>query len=353
MRSKLLDGLLVGIDESLYEPFRGMTVVVTGATGLIGSLVCKALLLADERLGLGCKIIAVVRDEAKLEAVLDGYCGMGDLVRVGCDFAEGVPDIASADFILHAAAVTKSKVMVERPVEVALTSLRGTEAMLEVARGTGARMVYVSSMEVYGTLPEGEIADEEALGWIDLAAPRSCYPESKRMCECLCSAYAAQYGVQVCSARLAQTFGAGVLPGENRAFAQFARSAMHGDDVVLRTRGLSEGNYVNTVDCVAGLLTLLVRGEAGLSYNVANEESHGTIREVAELACDVLGDGSSRVVVDIDESNSAGYAPDVHLRLSSARLRSLGWRPKTRLNESFVELGAYMNELGPKAKDAV
>ena len=234
--------------------------------------------------------------------------------------------------------------MVEKPADVALMSLRGTESMLEVARKTSARMVYVSSMEVYGTLLEGVVADESALGWINLAAPRSCYPESKRMCECLCAAYAAQYGVQVCSARLAQTFGAGVLPGENRAFAQFARSAMHGEDIVLKTCGLSEGNYVNTIDCVAGLLVLFAHGEAGLAYNIANEESHGTIREVAELANDVLGNGASNVVIDVDESNSAGYAPDVHLRLSSARLRRLGWEPKTSLAGSFVELGAYMRE---------
>ena len=343
MRSGILDGLLAGLDDGCLEPFREKTVVVTGATGLIGSLVCKALLLANERLDLGCKVVALPRDEKKLASVLDGY---GGYCFVGCDLADDVPDVESADFILHAAAVTRSKTMVERPADVALTSLRGTEAMLEVARKSGARMVYVSSMEVYGTIPEGDVADESVLGWIDLAAPRSCYPESKRMCECLCAAYAAQHGVAVCSARLAQTFGAGVLPGESRAFAQFARAAMRGEDIVLRTRGLSEGNYVNTVDCVAGLLLLLARGEAGLSYNVANEDSHGTIREVAEMACSVLGTGSSKVTIDVDESNSAGYAPDVHLRLSSARLCGLGWAPKTSLADSFAELGSYLREQG-------
>ena len=295
MRSELLDGLLAGIDESLYEPFRNKTIAVTGATGLIGSLVCKALLLADDRMGLGCSVVAVVRDDAKLSSVLQGYSELGKLEVAKCDLAEDEPSIDVADFILHAAAVTKSRVMVQCPADVALMSLRGTEAMLEVARKTGARMVYVSSMEVYGTLPDGEVANESALGWIDLTAPRSCYPESKRMCECLCAAYAAQHGVQVLSARLAQTFGAGVLP-------------------------------------------------AGLSYNIANEESHGTIRFVAELASDILGGGKCNVVIDVDESNSAGYAPDVHLRLSSARLRGLGWEPKTGLADSFAELGDYLRE---------
>lgn len=344
MRSEILDSLFNHIDEGIYEPYRNKTIVITGATGLLGSLVCKALLLANVRLGLCCRVVAVARSEEKLRTVLDGYSELGYLSFIGCDLLEDSPCIESADFILHAAAVTQSMVMVGFPVDVALTSLRGTEAMLELAHKTGARMLYVSSMEIYGTLSKGEIAAEDALGWLDLSAPRSSYPESKRMCECLCSAYASQFDVLVCSARLAQTFGAGVLPGENRAFAQFARSAISGKNIVLRTKGLSEGNYVNTIDCVVGMLVLLACGESGYSYNVVNEESHGTIREVAELACKVLGDGHSRVVIDPDELNTAGYAPDVHLKMTSDRLRRLGWKPKVGLAESFVELSQYMHE---------
>lgn len=345
MRSETLDNLLGGLDDELFGPFRDKTVVVTGATGLIGSLACKALLLADGRLGLGCDVVAVVRDQEKAECILGAYAPLGDLRYIVADLVEGrVLGVVGADYVLHAASITKSKVMVERPVDVIGISLRGTKTMLDLARETGARMVYLSSMEVYGDMPEGVVSDESQLGWIDLISPRTSYPESKRMCECLCAAYASQYGTRVCSARLAQTFGAGVLPGEGRAFMQFARAAMRGDDVVLRTPGLSEGNYVNSIDCVAALLILLVRGGAGQAYNVANEASHGTIREVAQLACDVLGDRHSHVIIDVDQSNSAGYAPDVHLRLSSAKLRSLGWEPRVSLADSFRQLGVYARE---------
>ncbi len=345
MKSQLLEGLLTDIDDSFFSPFRGKTVVVTGATGLIGSLVCKAIALADYRLSLGCNLVAVVRNEEKAHSVFDRYLSFGNIHFSMLDLVSGEKlKLARADYILHAAAVTKSKIMVQYPVDVIGTSLLGTESMLELAKSTNARMVYISSMEAYGTLPEGVIADESALGWLDLSSPRSCYPESKRMCECLCNAYVSQFGADVCIARLAQTFGAGVLPGENRAFMQFAQAAMRGENVVLKTRGLSEGNYVNSIDCVVALLMLMANGKAGETYNVANEESHGTIFEVAQLACDVLGDGHSQVVVDVDETNASGYAPDVHLRLSSNKLRGLGWQPKVSLSESFVQLGKYIEE---------
>lgn len=347
MRSSILDARLATLPSGLFEPFRGKTVVITGATGLIGSLVCRALLWADSAYRLGTSVIAVVRDEAKAREILGDYEVEGCLEFYVADLS--LPqelDIPSVDYVLHAAMVTKSRTMVERPVDVIDTSLNGTRSMLNLSCRTGARMVYVSSMEVYGTLPVDEIADERTLGWLDLASIRACYPESKRMCEILCNCFASQFGVEVCSARLAQTFGAGVLPGEGRAFAQFARAALAGEEIVLRTRGLSEGNYVNSVDVTAGLLLLLACGEPGEAYNIANEESHGTICEVAELTASILGDGKSRVVIDVDESNLSGYAPDVHLRLSSAKLRALGWETTLGLTASLQELANCFAEQG-------
>lgn len=88
-------------------------------------------------------------------------------------------------------------------------------------------MVYVSSMEVYGIPDEKkEYITEKDLGYIELENVRSSYSEGKRICECLCNAYVAEFGLPVKSARLAQTFGAGVLQEDNRVYAQFARSAM-------------------------------------------------------------------------------------------------------------------------------
>lgn len=345
MRSSILDARLTALPSGLFEPFREKTVVITGATGLIGSLVCRALLWADSAYRLGAHVVAVVRDIAKAHEILGDYKADGYLEFYVTNLS--LPqelNIPAADYVLHAAMITKSRTMVERPIDVIDTSLNSTRSMLNLSYSTGARMVYISSMEVYGTLPAGEIADERALGWLDLSSVRSCYPESKRMCENLCNCFASQRGVKVCSARLAQTFGAGVLPGEGRAFAQFVRAAMAGEDIVLRTRGLSDGNYVNSIDVTAALLILLACGGVGEAYNIANEESHDTIRKVAELAASMFGDGKSHVVIDADESNSSGYAPDVHLRLSSAKLRELGWETTLGLAASLQELADCFSE---------
>lgn len=324
------------------EQFRDASFLITGATGLIGSLIVRTLLYADEKYHLNLAVYALVRSEEKADGIFaDGrkprYV-VGDLTKDAIALPQG------CDYLVHAAAVTTSRLMVEDPVGTIQTALNGTDKMLRFAVENHVRaMVYLSSMEVYGQpVREGKTAEHD-LGYVDLAAVRSCYPEGKRMCECLCTAYAAQYGLRVVSARLAQTFGAGILPTENRVFAQFAKSVKNGTDIILHTTGESEGNYVYTSDAVAAILLLLLKGESGQAYNIANEESHTTIRDMAQLVADEVALGKIRVVIDIPEDGaSLGYAPAVKLWLDSSRMRALGWKPGIGLKEAYRRMLEWM-----------
>lgn len=326
-----------------YEHFAGKRFLTTGATGLIGSLTVKFLLFLNERKRLNLTVYAAVRNEQKA-ATLFADWESDHLTYINVDFAAQTQEISlDVDYIIHAAAITTSKTMITNPVETMMISVSGTRMMLELARKNNASMVYMSSMEVYGTVDrEGKVSESE-LGFIDLANVRSCYPESKRTCECLCKAYAVQHGVHVMSARLAQTFGVGIQPGENRVFAQFARSAIKGESIVLHTWGRSEGNYVYTGDAVRAILMLLTEGTAGESYNISNEENHLTIAEMAALVAKELSGGKSQVVFDIPEDAAAyGYASDTKLYLSTKKINSLGWYATIGLAEAYRRLAQYI-----------
>ena len=327
-----------------WDALRNSSFVITGATGLIGSLIVKYLLYANRTMNFGAKIYAVVRNVEKADKIFAEE-KTDALTYVVADLTkEKVNCEGDCDYIVHAAAVTASKVMVSDPVGTICTSIDGTEKMLQLAVEKKAKaFIYISSMEVYGQPTVGGKTAEKDLGYVDIENVRSCYPEGKRMCECLCTAYAAQYGVNVISARLAQTFGAGILPTENRVFAQFARSVMRGENIVLHTTGESEGNYVYTADAIAAIMTLLVKGKAGEAYNIANEDSHITIRNMAELVAREIAGEKIQVVIDIPEDSvSLGYAPPVKMWLDASKMRELGWKPEIGLVEAYKRMICWM-----------
>lgn len=153
-------------------------------------------------------------------------------------------------------------------------------------------------MEAFGITDSSlEYVKEDDLGYIDIHNVRSSYSEGKRICECLCSSYAREYNVPVKIARLAQTFGAGIPYEENRVFAQFAKSAINGNDIVLHTAGQSVGNYCYTRDVVKAILLLLIRGNNGEAYTVANPASSITIRGMAEMVAKELADDKIKVIL--------------------------------------------------------
>lgn len=321
------------------EPLSNGKYLITGASGYIGSMLISELLLRHPNV---C-ITALVRDEEKARKIIPS--GVQVIVADITDVMAMSMLRVDFDYIIHCAAVTKSAEMKAHPTEVADGIVHGTRNILELARrckeaGALKSMVYLSSMEVYGDIDcvDGHRVFEDEQGYVDPLAARSCYPMGKRMAENLCADYFHEYGVPVKIARLAQTFGHGVQVEDSRVFAQFAKSAIQGKNIILHTAGNSMGNYSAIEDTVSGILKLLKDGAGGEAYNIVNEINTMRIREMAELvACDIAG-GRISVTFDIPEDNKYGYAADTGLMLSSKKLESLGWKPTKNLRQMYLDM---------------
>lgn len=332
---------IIAKSEIEFEKYRNKTVFVTGATGLIGSSLVKTLLCVNRKNGCNIKIIAAVRNREKAEKLYGDLIERKELIVYVGDIISEISIDENIDYIFHTVSITTSKTMVEHPVMTIETSYQGTKNVLELAKKKKVEgMVYVSSMEIYGIpYKNQDCVSEKDLGYIDIDKVRSSYSEGKRICECLCNAYASEYGIPVKSARLAQTFGAGVLETDNRVYVQFAKSAMEKKNIVLHTEGTSEGNYCYTRDVIKALLLLGYKGNSGESYNVVNENTHMQIREMAAMVASKIAGGKIRVEFDIPESDlKYGYAPSVKMKLSSAKLRTLGWKPEVNLEEMYERM---------------
>ena len=336
---------LAASDRIDWAKADGRTFLVTGATGLIGSLCVRLLLERNRSSSAGIKVVALVRNEAKARTVLDGYDesdGLQLLVQDVCDFSSKMP----CDYVIHTACPTASSFFASHPVETADAIVSGTRRILRYASDVHASSIaYVSSMEVYGDGNEkpglDHLLTEADAGYVNPGSIRSCYPEGKRMAENYCASFAAEYKTPVKVIRLAQTFGPGIPQDDTRLFAQVARCAMNGTDLVLKTTGASTRMYSYTTDAVAGIMTALLHGENGATYNVANPSTYSSVREMAERILQRFSEGRAKVVIDVDPN--APYPPEHHLPLDVSRLEDLGWKPTVGLEEMYQNLIEYLS----------
>lgn len=310
-------------------------ILISGATGLIGQALVRSLISTD------AYVIAAVRNREKAIKLLGKESER--LKYLVCDITSMKIGVMDVDYIIHAASQTSSKAFVNEPVETIMTAIQGTKNMLDIARKSKVKgFVYLSTMEVYGSPSTNEKIDENHSTNLNTMKVRSCYPESKRMCENLCVSYANEYGVPAKIVRLTQTFGPGVSYDDGRVFAEFARCVIEEKDIILHTKGETRRNYLYIKDAVNAILTVLKKGDIGEAYNAANEETYCSIYEMACLVAEKCANNTIKVIINEAEENQFGYAPVLSMNLDTSKLRELGWMPTCGLERMFNEMIKYM-----------
>ncbi len=309
------------------------TFLITGSTGLIGSALVHSLIALNRDI----HIVAPVRNLNKAYGLFD-KAEVEFISFIECDLCEyDYNDIAGVDYIVHCAAPTSSRYFIEHPVETFDSIYQPTRLLLNYARYSGVKcFVYLSSLEVYGAInDDGVSVTENIQGYVDPMSVRSCYPMAKRASENLCQLYASEYGVDVRIARLTQVTGAGFFDSDTRVIVQFCRAIAYGDDIVLHTLGDSAKPYCYTMDCVSAILYIILNGTAGEAYNVANEDTYISVRDLALFS---QKEFNNNVEVKFDIKENMGYAPETKLRLSTEKLCLLGWSPQYSLYDILNNL---------------
>lgn len=312
-----------------WEKLAGSTVLVTGATGLIGSAVVDFLAQCNMDAGAGIRILAAGRSRERTKARFAGRMQEGGIRFFPFD-ALGVPAAGrhpdpAPDFFVHAAGNANPALYGSHPAQTMMTTILGTYRLLEMAAGLpGSRFLFVSSSEVYGRKETMDPFAEGQYGRVELLDPRSCYPVSRRAAETLCASFRAERGVDFVIGRPGHVYGPTMTEADNRASSQFPRDAAAGRDIVLKSSGSQIRSYCYVLDCVSALMTLLLAGESGQAYNISNRDSIVTIRQMAEAFAAAAG---RKVVFDVPTgAERAVFNPMDNSSLDAARLEALGWR---------------------------
>ena len=338
---------LLGKRALPWERLRNSSMLISGASGLIGSCIVDLIMKLNEKADLNCSIYAVGRNAGYASERFAGYMDKEQFHFIKHDIND--PDTAElphkAEYILHLASNTHPRAYATDPVGTIMSNVTGTQNLLEFAAGNGAeRFVFASSNEVYGeNRGDIELFDEKYCGYIDCNTLRAGYPESKRCGEALCQAYISQKGVDCVIMRLTRSYGPTMLKSDSKAISQFILKALQGEDIVLKSEGTQYYSYTYVIDAVAGLMTGLLSGEKGEAYNIADKASDITLKELASL---IAGTVDKKVIFELpDEIEKAGYSKATKARLDGTKLKQLGWRPVYDIKKGITRTIDIMRDL--------
>lgn len=318
-----------------WECFRNKTVLVTGATGRLGMYIVEAINKADIDWNLNVTIIALARSEQKLRKVFGESLKLPNICTLVQDITEPICWKGDVHYIFHTAGAASPWDFTNQPVDTLWGHVQGTRNVLELAREKQSeKVLFVSTVEVYGEWKKDEGILETDMGVLRCDHARACYPEAKRLCETMLAAYEEQYHVSHVGVRLCHTFGPGISLDDGRAFSEFIKNVINGEDIVLQTDGSAVRTYTYVADAIGAMLLAFTKGKESY-YNIANLDNLISIRDLAELIAGLDERGIVKVRYKNQEEQKMKYLPFKLGIMNVDKIMALGWRAQVGLEAAF------------------
>lgn len=310
-----------------WDKLANTSILVTGATGLIGTVLVDSLMSKNKNDKTNIKVIALSRGEKRLQECFADYYGNDLFQAVVGDVNEPLVINEDITWIVNLASNTHPVLYASQPIGTIDAIVAGTRNILDFGvKCNSRRVLNASSVEIYGeNRGDTERFTEEYMGYIDCNTLRAGYPEGKRLSESLSQAYIAEKEIDVVSARFGRVYGAPTLISDTKSTTQFIHSAVVNQNITLKSEGKQEYSFVYVADAVTAILLLLVKGDCGSAYNIANDEII-SLREFAKILADI---NNKKVVFELpSKTEQAGYSVVVRALLDSTKLKSIGWQAK-------------------------
>lgn len=323
-----------------WDSFRGSTVVITGASGMLASYMVFVLAgWMKKNPDSGMTLYLAVRNRAKTEARFGDVLQIPGVEMVDWHGTEELVLPKKVDYIVHAASIADSSLYTTHPVETALPNVIGTWRLLELALQDQAKgVLFFSSGDVYGKVDVDRPITERDSGYLLPQEIRSCYGESKRMAENLCAGYSSEYQVPACCVRIGHTYGPTInLRNDGRVFAEFVRNVVDGENIVMKSDGSARRPFCYITDAADAFFRVLMTGRPGESYNMCNDSQMESIARLAEKIVALFPEKGLQVT---RKARAAGdtYAENKNANtqaLDTTKLRALGWNPSVTIEEGF------------------
>jgi dTDP-glucose 4,6-dehydratase len=333
---------ILGQYERLLTKIKYKTIFIAGATGMMGRYLVFTLMEYANQLNENERptVFAGARNADKAKTIFHEYLHLDNFKLSIADIAEiEVESIKDVDYIVHAASSATPTQFKENPVGIIKANVLGATRLLSIAKKNNARFCFVSTMEIYGevaTDTELTYVTEDNYGALNPLDLRSAYPESKRMVENLCTAYGAEYGTDCVIARLSHTYGPGMPLSDTRVQTQFMKSALESGKITLLSDGSRRRTYTYIADACSAILTILLAGDIGSTYNIANSQAVVSIKQLAETVLEESGLSAGNLELNISNPSSQLWSKaSGDIFLDCSKLHNLGWVAKFTVRQGI------------------
>ena len=319
---------LASLDLPWFK-LQNSSVLITGATGMIGKLLIDTIMYRNIHNDMNCSIYAISRTEDTAKKRFHDYWDSPYFTYISHDINQPLYLVqgVTIEYFIHMASNTHPVAYASDPIGTVTANVIGTHLLLDSAvRHKCKRFLFTSTCEVYGeNRGDVEFFEESYCGYIDCNTLRAGYPESKRCGEALCQAYKSQHQLDIVIPRLSRTYGPSMLTSDTKAISQFILKGVHDEDIILKSEGTQLFTYTHVTDSVSGILTTLLLGVNGEAYNIAHESSDIMMKDLAGLIADYTG---RKVIFELpDAVERAGFSTATKSRLDGTKIQKLGWNP--------------------------
>jgi UDP-glucuronate decarboxylase len=302
-------------------------ILVTGGAGFLGSNLCKYL-LKDENTVVYCVDNLITGSKSNLDEIINHPRFFFFEYDITCRTAPDDLRFVWLNEIYHFACIASPPKYKAHSLETLNTSIQGTKNMLELARLTGAKLLFSSTSEVYGD-PLVHPQPEDYFGNVNTVGERSCYDEGKRVAETLIYEYRRLYNIDAKIVRIFNTYGPFMDIDDGRVITNFIKQKGLGQPLIIYGDGKQTRSFCYVDDMIDGLCKMMSSDQKG-PINIGNPFCEFTLNDLVSKFEACYGKKLEVVYIDSTENDPKQRKPDI-----SKAVELLDWKPKITLEEGI------------------